>query len=106
MRAGGAAISMREVTGVPIKFLGVGEKVDALEMFHRDRLASRILGMGDMLSLIEKAGENVDRADAEKMTKRLVKGEFNLEDFQKQLQQLKKMVRSRSFWRWCPGWAS
>jgi signal recognition particle subunit SRP54 len=88
---GGAAISMREVTGVPIKFLGVGEKVDALEVFHPDRLASRILGMGDMLSLIEKAGETVDRADAEKMTKRLVKGEFNLEDFQKQLQQLKKM---------------
>ena len=88
---GGAAISMREVTGVPIKFLGVGEKVDALEVFHPDRLASRILGMGDMLSLIEKAGENVDRADAEKMTKRLVKGEFNLEDFLKQLQQLKKM---------------
>ena len=58
---GGAAISMREVTGVPIKFLGIGEKLDALEVFHPDRLASRILGMGDMLSLIEKAGETVDR---------------------------------------------
>jgi signal recognition particle subunit SRP54 len=88
---GGAAISMREVTGVPIKFLGVGEKTDALEVFHPDRLASRILGMGDMLSLIEKAGETVDRADAERMSKRLVKGEFNLEDFLGQLQQLKKM---------------
>lgn len=88
---GGAAISMREVTGVPIKYLGVGEKLDALEVFHPDRLASRILGMGDMLTLIEKAGETVDRADAEKMSRKLVKGEFNLEDFLKQLQQLKKM---------------
>lgn len=88
---GGAAISMREVTGVPIKFLGVGEKADALEVFHPDRLATRILGMGDMLTLIEKASETVDRAEAEKMSRRLVKGEFNLEDFLKQLQQLKKM---------------
>jgi signal recognition particle subunit SRP54 len=88
---GGAAISMREVTGVPIKYLGVGEKLDALEVFHPDRLATRILGMGDMLTLIEKAGENVDRAQAEKMGRKLVKGEFNLEDFLQQLQQLKKM---------------
>jgi signal recognition particle subunit SRP54 len=88
---GGAAISMREVTGVPIKYLGVGEKLDALEPFHPDRLATRILGMGDMLSLIERAGETVDRAEAERMSRRLVKGEFNLEDFQKQLQQIKKM---------------
>ncbi len=88
---GGAAISMREVTGVPIKFLGVGEKPDALEVFHPDRLATRILGMGDMLTLLEKASETVDRAEAEKMSRRLVKGEFNLEDFLKQLQQLKKM---------------
>jgi signal recognition particle subunit SRP54 len=88
---GGAAISMREVTGVPIKYLGVGEKLDALEPFHPDRLATRILGMGDMLSLIERAGETVDRAEAERMSRKLVKGEFNLEDFQKQLQQIKKM---------------
>jgi signal recognition particle subunit SRP54 len=88
---GGAAISMREVTGVPIKFLGVGEKLDALEPFYPDRLASRILGMGDMLSLIEKAGENVDRAEAERMSRKIVKGEFNLEDFMLQLQQIKKM---------------
>jgi len=88
---GGAAISMREVTGVPIKFLGVGEKLDALEPFYPDRLASRILGMGDMLSLIEKAGETVDRGEAERMGRKMVKGEFNLEDFLKQLQQLKKM---------------
>jgi len=88
---GGAAISMREVTGVPIKFLGVGEKLDALEIFHPDRLATRILGMGDMMTLIEKAGETVDREQAEKMGKRLAKGELNLDDFLKQLQQIKKM---------------
>jgi len=88
---GGAAISMREVTGVPIKFLGIGEKLDALEVFHPDRLATRILGMGDMMTLIEKAGETVDREHAEKMTKRLAKGELNLDDFLKQMQQLKKM---------------
>jgi signal recognition particle subunit SRP54 len=88
---GGAAISMREVTGVPIKYLAVGEKLDALEPFHPDRLASRILGMGDVLSLIERAGENMDRVEAEQMGRKLVKGEFNLEDFLKQLQQIKKM---------------
>jgi signal recognition particle subunit SRP54 len=88
---GGAAISMREVTGIPIKYLGVGEKLDALEPFHPDRLATRILGMGDMLSLIERAGETVDRAEAERLSRKLVKGEFNLDDFLKQLQQIKKM---------------
>lgn len=88
---GGAAISMREVTGVPIKYLGVGEKLDALEVFYPDRLATRILGMGDMLTLIEKAGETVDRDQAERLGRRLVKGEFNLDDFLKQLQQIKKM---------------
>jgi signal recognition particle subunit SRP54 len=88
---GGAAISMREVTGVPIKFLGVGEKLDALEPFHPDRLASRILGMGDVLTLIERAGETMDRGEAERMGRKLVKGEFNLEDFLKQLQEVKKL---------------
>jgi signal recognition particle subunit SRP54 len=88
---GGAAISMREVTGVPIKYLGVGEKLDALEPFYPDRLATRILGMGDMLSLIERAGETVDRAEAERMSRKMVKGELNLDDFLKQLQQIKKM---------------
>lgn len=88
---GGAAISMREVTGVPIKYLGVGEKLDALEVFHPDRLATRILGMGDMLSLIERASETVDKGEAERIGRKLVKGEFNLEDFLKQLQQMKKM---------------
>jgi len=79
------------VTGVPIKFLGIGEKLDALEVFHPDRLATRILGMGDMMTLMEKAGETVDREQAEKITKRLVKGELNLDDFLKQMQQIKKM---------------
>lgn len=100
---GGAAISMREVTGVPIKFLGVGEKLDALEPFYPDRLATRILGMGDMLSLIEKAGETVDRAEAERMGRKLVKGEFNLEDFMKQLQQLKKMGPLSQLMEMVPG---
>ena len=88
---GGAAISVRSVTGVPIKFMGVGEKTDALEVFHPDRLASRILGMGDVLTAIEKAQEVMDQEQAMQMGQRLIKGEFNLEDFKDQLQQIKKM---------------
>lgn len=88
---GGAALSIRSVTGVPIKFLGVGEKTDALETFHPDRLASRILGMGDVLSLIEKAQEHVDQAEAQLMEKKLRTATFDLEDFLKQLRQVKKM---------------
>jgi signal recognition particle subunit SRP54 len=88
---GGAAISVRSVTGVPIKFMGVGEKTDALEVFYPDRLASRILGMGDVLTAIEKAQQVMDQDQAVRMGERLVKGEFNLEDFRDQLQQLKKM---------------
>jgi signal recognition particle subunit SRP54 len=88
---GGAAISMRAVTGVPIKFLGVGEKVDALEAFHPDRLASRILGMGDVLSLIEKAEQTIDQEEAQKAAEKLLGGQFDLEDFLSQLQQIKKM---------------
>ena len=88
---GGAAISVRSVTGVPIKYLGVGEKTDALEVFYPDRLASRILGMGDVLTAIEKAQQVVDQDQALKMGQKLVKGEFDLEDFRDQLQQLKKM---------------
>jgi len=88
---GGAAISVRSVTGVPIKYLGVGEKTDALEVFHPDRLASRILGMGDVLTAIEKAQEVMDQEEAMKVGQKLVKGEFDLEDFRDQLQQLKKM---------------
>ena len=88
---GGAAISVRSVTGVPIKYLGVGEKTDALEVFYPDRLASRILGMGDVLTAIEKAQDVMDQDQALKVGKKLVKGEFDLEDFRDQLQQLKKM---------------
>jgi signal recognition particle subunit SRP54 len=88
---GGAAISMRAVTGVPIKYLGVGEKTDALEDFHPDRLASRILGMGDVLTLIEKAQTTLDQEQAMGMAQKLVKGEFDLEDFMGQLQQIKKL---------------
>jgi len=88
---GGAAISVRSVTGVPIKYLGIGEKTDALEVFHPDRLASRILGMGDVLTAIEKAQEVIDQDQALKMGQKLAKGEFDLEDFRDQLQQLKKM---------------
>jgi signal recognition particle subunit SRP54 len=88
---GGAAISVRSVTGVPIKFMGVGEKTDALEVFYPDRLAGRILGMGDVLTAIEKAQEVMDQEQALKVGQRLVKGEFDLEDFRDQLQQLKQM---------------
>ena len=88
---GGAAISMRSVTGVPIKYLAVGEKIDALEDFHPDRLASRILGMGDVLTLIEKAQSSLDQEQALGMAQKLVKGEFDLEDFLQQLQQIKQM---------------
>jgi len=88
---GGAAISIRAVTGVPIKFLGTGEKASDLEEFHPDRLASRILGMGDVLSLIEKAEEVLDEDVAERGAKRLMEGNFNLDDFLEQLQQVKKL---------------
>lgn len=88
---GGAAISIREVTGVPIKFLGVGEGVDAIEAYNPDRLASRILGMGDVLGLIQKAEETFDQKEAEKQAEKLMKGEFTLEDFAKQLKQMRKM---------------
>ena len=89
---GGAALSVRAITGKPIKFLGMGEKSEALDPFHPDRVASRILGMGDVLSLIEQAEQNLDREKAEKLTKKLKKGKgFDLEDFRDQLQQMKNM---------------
>jgi len=88
---GGAAISMRAVTGVPIKFLGTGEKVDALEVFHPDRLASRILGMGDVLTLIERAEAAFDQEQAERMERKLREASFDLEDFLEQLQQVQNM---------------
>ena len=88
---GGAALSIKAVTGKPIKFMGVGEKLDALELFHPDRMASRILGMGDVLSLIEKAQETIDEKKAQELQKKLLKDSFTLEDFGEQLKQIKKM---------------
>ena len=88
---GGAALSAKAVTGKPIKFAGMGEKFDALEPFHPERMASRILGMGDMLSLIEKAQENYDEKQAEDLEKKIRKNEFTLEDFLEQMGQIKKM---------------
>jgi signal recognition particle subunit SRP54 len=89
---GGAALSIRHVTGKPIKFIGVGEKTDALEPFHPDRIASRILGMGDMLSLIEEIEQKVDKEKAEKFARKMQKGKaFDLDDFREQLQQMQSM---------------
>lgn len=88
---GGAAISMRSVTGVPIKFLGTSEKIDGIEVFHPDRLASRILGMGDMLTMIEKAEAVIDQKEAARMEKKLRSASFDLDDFLKQMRQIKKM---------------
>ncbi|CAC9951894.1 Signal recognition particle protein Ffh [uncultured Gammaproteobacteria bacterium] len=88
---GGAALSVRHITGKPIKFLGVGEKVDALEPFHPDRIVSRLLGMGDVLSLIEEIEQKVDRKKAEKSAKKMAKGQFDLEDMRDQLLQMEQM---------------
>lgn len=88
---GGAALSMRAITGKPIKLLGVGERLDALEPFHPDRLAGRVLGMGDVVSLVERAAETIDREEAEKLAKKLEKGGFDLDDFASQLKQMSKM---------------
>jgi signal recognition particle subunit SRP54 len=88
---GGAALSMRAVTGRPVKLIGVGEKFDALEPFHPDRIASRILGMGDIVSLVERAAETIDKEDAEKLAARVRKGQFDMDDLLSQLRQLRKM---------------
>jgi len=88
---GGAALSIRHITGQPLKFVGTGEKPDALEPFHPDRIANRILGMGDVLSLIEKVEQAVDQKQAEKMQRKLLEDEFTLEDFRDQLKQLRKL---------------
>jgi signal recognition particle subunit SRP54 len=88
---GGAALSMRAVTGRPVKLIGVGEKFDALEPFHPDRIASRILGMGDIVSLVERAAETIEKEDAEKLAARVAKGQFDMNDLLSQLRQLRKM---------------
>jgi len=88
---GGAALSIRAATGLPVAFLGTGERTDGLEPFHPDRLAQRILGMGDVLSFVERVQENVDQAEAERAAERMMQNRFTLEDFRSQLQQIKKM---------------
>lgn len=103
---GGAALSIKSVTGVPIKFLGTGEKSDAFEAYHPDRLASRILGMGDMLTLIEKAEKVVDEKQAREIEKKMRTATFNLEDFLGQLQQLKKMGPINQLMDMVPGLSS
>ena len=88
---GGAALSMRQITQKPIKFMGIGEKIEDFETFHPDRIANRILGMGDVVSLVEKASEEIDEEEAKKMQKKFLKGRFTLKDYSKQLDQLTKM---------------
>jgi signal recognition particle subunit SRP54 len=100
---GGAALSIKSVTGVPIKFVGTGEKTADFEVFHPDRLASRILGMGDVVSLVEKAQENIDQKEAERMAEKMRKADFNLEDFLSQMQQVKKMGSMQSIMGMMPG---
>jgi signal recognition particle subunit SRP54 len=100
---GGAALSIKGVTGKPIKFIGTGEKLDALEVFHPDRMASRILGMGDILSLIEKAQTSFDEQKAEELERKLRKESFSLEDFRDQIRQIKKMGSIESILNMIPG---
>ena len=100
---GGAALSMRAVTGVPIKVMGVGEKTDAMEGFHADRIAGRILGMGDVVSLVEKAAETVDEQEAERLAKRMMQGQFDLNDLLSQLRQLQKMGDMKGLLGMLPG---
>ena len=100
---GGAALSIKKVTGKPIKFVGIGEGLDALEIFHPDRVASRILGMGDVLTLIEKAEAVVDKKQADELAKKLQKNQFTLEDFLDQIQQIKKMGSLEQILSMVPG---
>ncbi len=100
---GGAALSIRAVTGKPIKFLSIGEKLDEIEPFHPDRIASRILGMGDVVTLVEKAQDTIDQEKAKKLEAKLKKADFDLEDFRDQLQQIKKMGSLESLLKMIPG---
>ena len=100
---GGAALSMKETINRPIKFIGVGEKIDDFEVFHPDRIANRILGMGDVVSLVEKASEQIDKEDAEKLQKKILKGKFSLADYSKQLDQLTNMGGVQGFLKYLPG---
>lgn len=100
---GGAALSIKSITGVPIKFVGTGEKTGDFDTFYPDRLASRILGMGDVVSLVERAQETIDHKEAEKMAEKLRKADFNLEDFLAQMQQIKKLGSMQSIMGMMPG---
>ena len=100
---GGAALSVREVTGKPIKFIGTGEKFDALELFHPDRMASRILGMGDVLTLIERAEQQYDEEEAAALEKKIQENRFTLEDFLEQMGQIRKMGGMRKLIGMLPG---
>ncbi|WP_339634256.1 signal recognition particle protein [uncultured Sneathiella sp.] len=100
---GGAALSMREVTGCPIKLLGTGEKLDALESFHPDRIANRILGMGDIVSLVERAAETIEKDEADKLALKMQKGTFDLDDLASQLRQMRKMGGMNSLLGMLPG---
>jgi signal recognition particle subunit SRP54 len=100
---GGAALSMRAVTGRPIKLIGVGEKIDALEQFHPDRIATRILGMGDIVSLVERAAETIEKEDAEKLAAKVRKGQFDLDDLLQQLRQLRRMGGLQGLMGMLPG---
>ena len=100
---GGAALSMKKVTGAPIKFMGMGEKIDEFEVFYPDRLASRILGMGDVVSLVEKAQENMDEEESMRMAEKMLKAEFDFEDFLSQMKQMKKMGSMGSIAKMLPG---
>jgi signal recognition particle subunit SRP54 len=100
---GGAALSLRHVTGAPIKFSGSGEKIDALEEFHPERVAGRILGLGDIVGLVEKASETIDQGEAEKLAKRMMRGQFTLEDYSAQLKQISKMGSISSILGMLPG---
>ncbi len=100
---GGAALSMKSISNVPIKFIGTGEKSDEFDLFHPDRMASRILGMGDVVSLVEKAQETIDQDEAERMAEKMRKADFNLEDFLSQMQQVKKMGSLGSIVGMMPG---
>jgi len=103
---GGAALSVKAVTGKPIKFVGVGEKLDKLEEFHPDRMANRILGMGDVVSLVEKAKESIDAEEAARMQAKLLKAEFTFEDFLKQLGAMRKMGSLKDILAMIPGMGS
>ena len=100
---GGAALSMKYITDCPIKFMGVGEQVEDLEKFHPERIANRILGMGDIVTLVEKAAETVDQEDAEEMAKKLQKGDFDLDDLLSQIRQMKKMGGISGIMKFIPG---